>query len=395
MSPNNDGITRRDFLDGAAITAAGLAAAAAAPHLTGAEAAAVAAGHGAPGLPPGYYPPAKTGLKGQPDRVVRQIMKIDGRPNPEDVHSARPGPGIDVRRVVDTHETYDCVIVGAGISGLAAAKYYRDRFGEDAKILLLDPLPDVGGHATRNEFHVPNAAAGGADLTLLRNGGVVNLDSVGTWNQPAGGLFDIPGSYGQHALDMLAYLGVEPDSFPENVTNSIPDTYGLRSMYLFPREDWGSDSLVESQGDEESWADFLARTPLSPEARAGIERIETDTTSDWITLRDGPKTELEKKQLLSPDHAEAVLHGLHRRARGGDRLVPAQRRTACSAPEPRRCRRPTCGRSVTPATRASASPTRASPASAAPRSSACSRTSVPPPRGPTATPRWCACSWTS
>jgi hypothetical protein len=34
-----DGITRRDFLDGVAITAAGLAAAAAAPHLTGAEAA--------------------------------------------------------------------------------------------------------------------------------------------------------------------------------------------------------------------------------------------------------------------------------------------------------------------------------------------------------------------
>ena len=35
----NDGITRRDFLDGVAITAAGLAAAAAAPYLTGAEAA--------------------------------------------------------------------------------------------------------------------------------------------------------------------------------------------------------------------------------------------------------------------------------------------------------------------------------------------------------------------
>jgi spermidine dehydrogenase len=299
MSEYGDGITRRDFLDGAAITAAGLAAAAAAPHLTGAEAAAVTAGHGAPGLPAGYYPPAKTGLKGHPDRVVRQTMKIDGRPNPGDVHSTRPGPGIHVRRVIDSHETYDCVIVGAGISGLAAAKYYRDRFGEDSKILLLDPLPDLGGHATRNEFHVPNAAAGGADLTLLRNGGVVNLDSVGTWNQPAGGLFDVPGSYGQPALDMLAYLGVEPDSFPENVSNSIPSSYELRSMLLFPKEDWGSDTLVESQGEDQSWADFLGQTPLSPEARAGIERIETDTTSDWITLRDGPKTEQEKKEILS------------------------------------------------------------------------------------------------
>ncbi len=39
-------------------------------------------------------------------------------------------------------------------------------------------------------------------ITILRNGGTVNLDSVGTWNQPAGALFDIPGSYGQPAVDL-------------------------------------------------------------------------------------------------------------------------------------------------------------------------------------------------
>ena len=136
-----DGITRRDFLDGVAISAAGLAAAAAAPHLTGAEAAAVAASER--GLPPGYYPPVETGLKGQPNRVIRQTMKIDGPPNPRNVHSTRGGPGVRVRKVVDCHETYDCVIVGAGASGLASAKYYRDRYGEDSKILIIDPLPGL------------------------------------------------------------------------------------------------------------------------------------------------------------------------------------------------------------------------------------------------------------
>ena len=141
-----DGITRRDFLDGVAISSAGLAAAAAAPHLTGAEAAAVAAGGG--GLPRGYYPPTETGLKGQPNRVIRKIMRIDGPPNPRDVHSTRGGPGMRVRRVIDCHETYDCVIVGAGASGLAAAKYYRDRFGEDAKILRARPAAATTG-ATR------------------------------------------------------------------------------------------------------------------------------------------------------------------------------------------------------------------------------------------------------
>ncbi len=292
-----DGITRRDFLDGVAISSAGLAAAAAAPHLTGAEAAAVAAGGG--GLPRGYYPPTETGLKGQPNRVIRKIMKIDGPPNPRDVHSTRGGPGVRVRRVIDCHETYDCVIVGAGASGLAAAKYYRDRFGEDAKILVLDPLGDYGGHSTRNEFHVPNAAAGDADLMLLRNGGTVNLDSVGTWNQPAGALLDIPGSYGQPAVDLLAYLGVDPDNFPELTNNSIPASYGLRQMLLFGAEDWGSDRVVQNRTSTQSWPDFLAQTPFSAEAQAGIARIQTDLTSDWIALKDGPKTDQEKKAILS------------------------------------------------------------------------------------------------
>ena len=52
----NDGITRRDFLDGVAISAAGLAAAAAAPHLTGAEALAHSRDTTPTPLPPGLLP---------------------------------------------------------------------------------------------------------------------------------------------------------------------------------------------------------------------------------------------------------------------------------------------------------------------------------------------------
>ncbi len=88
-----DGISRRDFLDGVAITAAGLAAAAASPTLTGAEAA-VTSAHDRwwpepPKLPPGYYPPTQTGLKGQPDNVLEKIYRIDGRP---DVRAAAAAP---------------------------------------------------------------------------------------------------------------------------------------------------------------------------------------------------------------------------------------------------------------------------------------------------------------
>ena len=303
-----DGISRRDFLDGAAITAAGLAAAAAAPHLTGAEAA-LAASRGPrpqpPTLPPGYYPPTDTGLTGIPDHVLDGIYKIDGKPDADAAarHSSRGGPGVRVPYVVDEREAYDCVIVGAGASGLAAAKYYQDRFGADKKVLLLDPLPDFGGHSHRNEFHVPHA---GGDLTILRNGGTVNLDSIGAWNQPAGGLLDIPGSYGQPALDMLAFCGVDPNAFPSSSTPGIPASYGLRQMLLFPAADWGTETLTQNRNNAtepntpEGWTAFLARTPYSQAAKDAIVRIQTDTTTDWMSVRHGRTlTADEKIRLLT------------------------------------------------------------------------------------------------
>ena len=50
-------------------------------------------------------------------------------------------------------EHYDLVVVGAGMSGLAAAYYYRQQVGPNARILILDNHDDFGGHAKRNEFH--------------------------------------------------------------------------------------------------------------------------------------------------------------------------------------------------------------------------------------------------
>ena len=184
LREEKDGITRRDFLDGAAVSAAGLAAAAALPGLTGAEAMAHVRG-GDPPLPPGYYPPTLSDpYTGEPAQVIRRTIKIDGPPpsKPSQVHSTKGGPGINAR-VEDTREKYDCVIVGAGASGISAAKWYQDRFGPDKKVLIIDQLPDFGGHSHRNEFHVPNAANGGADVMTLRNGGTVNLDSIGTWGK--------------------------------------------------------------------------------------------------------------------------------------------------------------------------------------------------------------------
>jgi spermidine dehydrogenase len=56
--------------------------------------------------------------------------------------------------IVDTGETYDCVIVGGGISGLAAALFFQRQAGPGMKCLILENHPIFGGEAKQNEFLV-------------------------------------------------------------------------------------------------------------------------------------------------------------------------------------------------------------------------------------------------
>jgi spermidine dehydrogenase len=56
--------------------------------------------------------------------------------------------------VFETGEEYDCVVVGGGISGLAAALIFHRQAGEGKTCLVLDNHPIFGGEAKRNEFLV-------------------------------------------------------------------------------------------------------------------------------------------------------------------------------------------------------------------------------------------------
>jgi spermidine dehydrogenase len=300
-----DGITRREFLDGMAITAAGLAMAAANPWASGAQAMAAtrASDPQLPPtqLPPSYYAPSfRDPNTGEPDVVINRTIKIDGPPvtDPSQIHSTKGGPGIR-KNVFDTNERYDCVIVGGGASGISAAKWYQDRFGENRKILILDQLPDFGGHSHRNEFHIPNAAAGGADVLTLRNGGTVNLDSIGTWNGPGPTVSGIPGSYGQPALDFLSWAGVDYSTatkWQSGGAAGIPSSFGLYQRLLFPAAEFGQDYVIPARnvgpfaGQEPAtvagWTAFLNRTPYSAAARAGILDVQT-TNADFLDAAHG------------------------------------------------------------------------------------------------------------
>ncbi|MFX8813066.1 FAD/NAD(P)-binding protein, partial [Acinetobacter baumannii] len=87
----------------------------------------------------------------------------------EAAHALRDGT-LKLADAQDSGEHYDLVIVGGGLSGLAAAHFFHQRVGPGARVLVLDNHDDFGGHAKRNEFTV-----GGRKLVV--NGGTLNIES--------------------------------------------------------------------------------------------------------------------------------------------------------------------------------------------------------------------------
>ena len=58
------------------------------------------------------------------------------------------------KNVIETGEMYDCVIVGGGISGIAAALFFQRETRGKKKCLMLENHPIFGGEAKQNEFEV-------------------------------------------------------------------------------------------------------------------------------------------------------------------------------------------------------------------------------------------------
>ena len=136
---------------------------------------------------PGYDPPVKTGLRGSHPGSF------------EIAHSLRDGTFWEsAGKPVDTGETYDLVVVGGAISGLAAAYFFREKTGKSARILILENHDDFGGHAKRNEFHLDGR------LQLL-NGGTLLIDS--------------PTPYSPEADGLIKKLGIDPPRFEARYTD--------------------------------------------------------------------------------------------------------------------------------------------------------------------------------
>jgi len=259
------GITRRDFLNGAPI------AVGAASGVFPGFAALAFAGTPAPQDQPGYYPPALTGLRGSHPGAY------------EAAHRLRDGDfWSQAGNVTATGESYDLVVVGGGISGLAAAHFYRAR-RQDARILVLDNHDDFGGHAKRNEFELDGRLE-------LMNGGTLLIDS--------------PRPYSTVADGLLKTLGIDPVALARKYSHSdFYPSLGLTKGIFLDKETFGADYLIVV-GNGTPWRQLLARSPLSPRVQSDIAKIQ-EAAIDYLP---GVPSDEKKTRLANMSYRDYLLN---------------------------------------------------------------------------------------
>tara|TARA_B110000046_G_scaffold179665_1_gene209204 strand:+ start:1495 stop:3366 length:1872 start_codon:yes stop_codon:yes gene_type:complete len=233
-----DKITRRDFLNGAALS---VAATTLAPFSS------FALGSTASGKE--YYPPLLTGMRGshKGSFEVAHALVMGGQ---------RP----DKYEPVD--DIYDLVIVGGGISGLSAAYLYKQQMGPDVKILVLDNHDDFGGHAKRNEFE-------SSGKMLLGPGGSLNLEQS---------------AFSAGAYKVLEDIGVDF----KVLQDAGPDDYFLSNAaapygFYLNKNLYGNDTIIA--GD---WGSVWAGAGDYQAMIKSLDLSETDT-NHLIALVSGEK----------------------------------------------------------------------------------------------------------
>lgn len=242
---NGDNIQRRDFLNGMLYTA-GLTMM---PSLLLAQDQGIESAQeyflqrGITEADPRYYPPALTGMRGNHPGSF------------EAAHKMRDEGGLREGAVKDTGETYDVVVVGGGISGLSAAYFYR-KAKPDARVLIIENHDDFGGHAKRNEFR-PKGADG---PLLIGYGGTQSIEVLR--------------AYTEVSMGLLHELGIDVKKFDTSFyDHGFRSRNGMSHCVFFDKETFGRDVLL--QEGKPDWPTFIEMTPLNPQAKKDVLRIQT------------------------------------------------------------------------------------------------------------------------
>lgn len=212
------------------------------------------------------YPPVKQGLRGQYPGSF------------EIAHAARDGAFSGPVSARETGEHYDLVVVGAGISGLSSAWFFRQALGPHVRILVLDNHDDFGGHAKRNEFHHGNRM-------LLSYGGTMSIET--------------PFPYSFTAKALLAELGID---LSRKARIEQPRFFeGLERGVFFDQAHFNEDRVVAGYSSQVA-ASFWDATPLDDAARQALIRLHAPDANFLPNM-----TPAERRKVLESISYETFL----------------------------------------------------------------------------------------
>lgn len=216
-----------------------------------------------------YYPPGLIGMRGSHagSFEVAHALAMEGKRWP------RPDR--------QTDDTYDLIVVGGGISGLAAAFMYRASAGADSKILILDNHDDFGGHAKRNEFDVDGHK-------LISYGGSQSLES--------------PSQYSPAAKQLLKDISIDVNEFYTHFDRQFNERWNLESGIYFNQRSYGVDRILPDpfsttylKASQTPAQEIISNFPVEQETREALVRLVTSATDYLSGLKIEEKAETLRK----------------------------------------------------------------------------------------------------
>jgi len=266
-----DKITRRDFLNGTLLASGAALVSAACPfQLMAAE---------------DWNGPAGLGDYADANGNTHQVMS-DGHAIRDHAFDLAKAP------IQDTGETYDCIIVGGGISGLSAALFFQRATSTKKSCLVLDNHPIFGGEAKRNEFSVDGQR-------------LIASQGSAMWFQP------MPGSFLQSFYDSV---GIDPRQFQYQQNTSSIAT-GV-TPYTDDRSNFGfyfgaATGHAEGAWLTDPWTKKLEGAPISADARRELLAMHNVPDNRPKPKRHGDAVS-RKLDSISLEDDLVARHGLSR-----------------------------------------------------------------------------------
>jgi len=267
----NEPISRRDFINSTLAASAGLWLGGRAPNqMDDASAADAWTGYGG------------IGEYARSNGNTYEVMSV--------AHAMRDGKfERGISRAVDLKETYDLLVVGGGISGLASAVFFQQR--ERGSCLVLDNHAIFGGEAKRNEFLVD-----GQSVVAHQGSAMFPVPKAGGYTAR---VYDMIGMDRSH-FDYQRWSGPQPEMPLQQTPYGSTREYGFYFGSKFGQRPgvWVIDP----------WGKQLEGAPLSADVKAELMRYHTVRDGGPRPTKEGDAISRQLDTITLEEHLMARHH---------------------------------------------------------------------------------------